>query len=325
MMGAAPGRPKARRFPVGGDAPTPRRALLLRFAALALALFAAVAAVAARAEIVVRDDVGATVSLPRPAQRIVSLAPHATELLYAAGAASATVGAVAHSDWPPEARALPRIGDAATLDLEGIVALAPDLVVTWPYTATAQLAHLRALGLPVFTTDPRTIDGIADDVERLAVLAGTSARAAPVVASLRERIRALGRNRIGARTVRVFYQLGDSPIYAIGGSQLITEALKACGGENVFGGLSLPAPLVSVESVLAAQPQAIVAGTEEARRPTWLDAWRSWPALPAVRAGNLYVVDANLLHRPGPRFIAGAEQLCATVDRARTALTARGL
>jgi ABC-type Fe3+-hydroxamate transport system substrate-binding protein len=127
------------------------------------------------------------------------------------------------------------------------------------------------------------------------------------------------------RTVRVFYQLGDSPMYAIGGSQLITEALKACGAENVFGALSLPAPLVSIESVLAAQPEAIVAGTEDARRPAWLDAWRSWPALPAVRAGNLYVVDANLLHRPGPRFIAGAEQLCANVDRARTALRARGL
>src|SRR4030095_4546345 len=138
-----------------------RRALAtvrLRTIAVALAMFAGVAA---RAEIVARDDLGATVSLPRPAQRIVSLAPHATELLYAAGAASAIVGAVAYSDWPPEARALPRVGDAATLDLEGIVAFAPDLVVTWPYTATAQLAHLRALGLPVFTTDPRTIDSIA--------------------------------------------------------------------------------------------------------------------------------------------------------------------
>ena len=298
------------------------QARLLRVAALALGMLASVAT---RAEIVVRDDVGATVALPRPAQRIVSLAPHATELLYAAGAASAIVGAVAHSDWPAEARSLPRVGDAATLDLEAIVALAPDLVVTWPYTASAQLAQLRALGLPIFTTDPRTIDGIADDAERLAMLAGTSARAAPTVASLRERIGALGRNRRGARTVRVFYQLGDSPMYAIGGSQLITQALRACGGENVFGGLSLPAPLVSVESVLAAQPEAIVAGTEEARRPAWLDAWRSWPALPAVRADNLYVVDANLLHRPGPRFIAGAEQLCATVDRARNALTARGL
>ncbi len=114
-------------------------------------------------------------------------------------------------------------------------------------------------------------------------------------------------------------------MYAIGGTQLITEALKACGGENVFGGQSLPAPLVSVEAVLAARPEAIVAGTEGALRPAWLDAWRSWPALPAVRAGNLFAVDANLLHRPGPRFVAGAEQLCATLDRARAALTSRGL
>jgi len=292
------------------------------FAAFAVAILATAIA---RAELAVRDDLGVSVTLPRPAQRIVSLAPHATELLFAAGAGAAVVGTGAYSDWPPEAGALPRVGDAATIDLERVVALAPDLVVTWPYTATAQLAQLRALGLPVFTTDPRTIRGIADDIERLAVLAGTSARAAPFVADLRERIQALGCNRAGTRVVRVFYQLGDRPMYAIGGTQLITEALKACGGENVFGGQSLPAPLVSVEAVLAARPEAIVAGTEGAQRPAWLDAWRSWPALPAVRAGNLFAVDANLLHRPGPRFVAGAEQLCATLDRARAALASRGL
>ncbi|MEO8752856.1 MAG: cobalamin-binding protein [Casimicrobiaceae bacterium] len=284
---------------------------------------AMLAPIAAQAAVVARDDAGVTITLPRPAQRIVSLAPHATELLYAAGAGAAIVGTGAHSDWPPEARALPRVGDSATLDLERIVALAPDLIVTWPYTATAQLAQLRALGLPVFTTNPHTIAGIADDMERLAVLAGTGAQAAPAIADLRGRIRALGGKRKGVRIVRVFYQLGERPMYTIGGAQLITEALKACGGENVFGALALPAPLVGVEAVLAARPEAIIAGTDDARRPAWLDEWRAWPALPAVRAGNLYTADAYLLHRPGPRFIAGAEQLCATLDQARAALAAR--
>ena len=138
----------------------------VRIVALALAMLASLTA---RAEVVARDDVGVTVTLPRPARRIVSLAPHATELLFAAGAGAAIVGVDMHSDWPLEARALPRVGDSATLDLERIVALAPDLIVTWPYTATAQLAQLRALGLPVFTTNPRAIAGIADDMERLAV------------------------------------------------------------------------------------------------------------------------------------------------------------
>ncbi len=295
-----------------------------RFAAFAVAILAAAIA---RAEVAVRDDLGASVTLPRPAQRIVSLAPHATELLFAAGAGAAVVATGAHSDWPPEAGALPRVGDAATIDLERIVALAPDLVVTWPYTATAQLAALRALGLPIFTTDPRTIRGIADDIERLAVLAGTSARAAPIVADLHERIRALAVPPVPARVssaCSISWATGRCTPN-IGGTQLITEALKACGGENVFGGQSLPAPLVSVEAVLAARPEAIVAGTGKAQRPAWLDAWRSWPALPAVRAGNLFAVDANLLHRPGPRFVTGAEQLCATLDRARAALTSAGL
>ena len=272
------------------------------------------------AEVAVRDGVGALVTLARPAARIVSLAPHATELLYAAGAAPALVGVLMHSDWPPEARELPRVGDAAALDIERIVALKPDLVVTWPYTVPAQVAQLRSFGIPVYTTDARAIDNITDDVERLATLAGTSAAAAPVVATMRARTAALDRRRAGARVMRVFYQLGDKPMYTVGGPQLITQALRACGGDNVFGAVEIAAPLVNIEAVLAARPQVILAGTEYARRPAWLDAWQAWPALPAVQAGNLYTVDAMLLHRPGPRFLDGVEQICLTLDRARAAL-----
>ena len=274
----------------------------------------------ALAAIVVRDGTGATVSLPQPAARIVSLAPHATELVFAAGAGNKLVGVLAHSDWPPEARALRRVGDAAALDVEGIVALKPDLVVTWPYTVPAQVAKLRSFGIVVYTTDARSVREIAADVDRLATLAGTSAAAAPTVADMRARIDALERRRAGARVVRVFYQLGDKPMYTVGSPQLITQALQACGGVNVFGTVGVAAPLVNVEAVLATRPEAILAGTEEARRPAWLDAWQAWPALPAVRAGNLYAVDAMLLHRPGPRFLDGVEQICATLDRARNAL-----
>ncbi len=294
---------------------TLRRAV--REIVIALAMFASAPA---PADIVVRDGIGATVALPRAARRVVSLAPHATELLYDAGAGPAIVGALSHSDWPPEARALPRVGDAAALDVERIVALEPDLVVTWPFTIPSQVAQLRAFGIPIYTTDTRSIRGIADEIERLAALAGTTASAAPRVTALRARVDALERQRVGARVVRVFYQLGDKPMYTVGGPQLISQALRVCGGENVFGAATVAAPLVGVEAVLAAQPEAVVAGTEHGRRPVWLDAWQEWPALPAVRAGNLYAVDAMLLHRPGPRFIDGVEQICATLDRARAAL-----
>jgi iron complex transport system substrate-binding protein len=117
--------------------------------------------------------------------------------------------------------------------------------------------------------------------------------------------------------VRVFYEIWNQPLYTVGGAHLITAAIALCGGENVFSRLSLPAPSVSVEAVLAARPWAIIAGTDAAVRPAWLDAWRRWPDLPAVAHDNLFVVDANLLHRPGPRFVDGAEALCAIIDRAR--------
>jgi iron complex transport system substrate-binding protein len=279
----------------------------------------------ARAGPAVRDGTGAAVELPQPAARIVSLAPHATELVYAAGAGGKLVGVLAHSDWPPEARALPRVGDAAALDIEGIVAMKPDLVVTWPYTVPAQVAKLRSFGIAVYTTDARSAREISDDVERLAMLAGTAAAAAPTLTAMRARIAAIERDRAGVRVVRVFYQLGDKPMYTVGSPQLITQALQACGGVNVFGTVGVAAPLVSVEAVLATRPEAILAGTEHARRPAWLDDWQAWPALPAVRAGNLYAVDAMLLHRPGPRFLDGMEQVCATLDRARTALAKKGI
>ncbi|MFI4925592.1 MAG: cobalamin-binding protein, partial [Vicinamibacteria bacterium] len=191
------------------------------------------------------------------------------------------------------------------------------LVVTWPWTAPAQVARLRDRGIAVFTTAPRTIDAIASDIEKLGVLAGTSGAAARSAGAFRARLASLARGvRPGAR-IRVFYQLSDAPLYTIGADHTITQAIALCGGENVFASLPVPAPVVNVEEVLAQKPALIVAGTEGARRPRWLDEWRRWPALPAARDAGLAVVDADLMHRPGPRFVDGVAQLCAVVARAR--------
>ncbi|MEO8486809.1 MAG: cobalamin-binding protein [Betaproteobacteria bacterium] len=265
----------------------------------------------------VADDTGATVSLPAPARRIVALAPHAAELVDAAGAAARLIAVGARTDLPPEARALPVVGDANAIDVERILALAPDLVVTWPWTAPAQVARLRDRGIPVFTTAPRTIDGIASDIERLGALAGTTDTASKAATAFRLRLASLAAAARSSAPLRVFYQLSDAPLYTIGAGHTITQAIALCGGENVFGTLPVPAPVVNVEEVLAQQPALIVAGTEGARRPAWLDAWRRWPALPAARDAGLAVVDADLLHRPGPRFADGVAQLCAAIANAR--------
>jgi iron complex transport system substrate-binding protein len=283
--------------------------------ALAGCLFATASAAAAAVQ--ATDDNGVTVTLTAPAQRIVSLAPHATELLFVAGGGDRVLGVSETSDWPPAARALPRVGDARSIDLERIVALNPDLIVTWPYTAPDQVVRLRARGIAVFMTDPKTIDGIAADLERIAALLGTEEKTKGIAAAMRKRI---GERRLAAAgkpKLSVFYEIWPSPLFTIGGAHLISQAIEACGGTNVFAALTLPAPTVSVEAVLAAKPEAIVAAADDGLRPDWLEQWRRWPAVPAVAQGNLLVVDGNLLHRPGPRFIDGVEQLCAALDSAR--------
>ena len=284
---------------------------------LALTVLVAVCSQARAEPVAAEDATGATIALAAPARRIVSLAPHATELLFAAGAGDRIVGVLAPADWPPEAARLARVGTAAGVDLERIVALKPDLVIVWPYLAPAQIERLRAIGTPIFVSDPRTPAAIAVELERLGTLAGTAAQAAAAAASFRARLGALERQAVATPKLAVFYEIWNQPLYTIGGGHLISTAIRLCGGENVFGWLSQPAPVVGVEDVLAARPEAIVAGTDDAVRPSWLDGWKRWGELPAVVHGNLFVVDANLLHRPGPRFIAGAEQLCAAIDQAR--------
>ena len=287
-----------------------------------LLLCALLVAMPARAAVRVVDDTGATVALAAPAARIITLAPHAAELVYAAGAGARVVGVMKGSDYPPAAARLPVIGDVAALDLEKIVMLAPDLIVTWPWTTPAQVAWLRARGVAVFEADAHTIDGIAADIERIGTLSGTDAAARAAAMQFRTRVARLAHDGRDGVPVRVFYQLSGAPLFTLGGRHLVSQAIERCGGENVFAGLRIPAPQVSVEAVLAATPHAIIAGTDYASRPAWLDAWSRWPALDAVRHHALFVVDANLLHRPGPRFVDGIAQLCGTLADARRAIAA---
>jgi iron complex transport system substrate-binding protein len=291
---------------------------LLRFWMMGMS--AAVAIAANAAPVAATDVTGAQVELKAPARRIVSLAPHATELLFAAGAGEQVAGVLSPADAPAEAAHLPRVGDARSLDLERIVALKPDLVVAWPYLAPAQVKRLRALGVPVYFSDPRSPDAIAEDIARLGVLTGHERSASDVATALRQRIAVLRERERSTPKLRVFYEIWDQPLFTVGGAHIISAAIELCGGKNVFASLALPAPQVSVEAVLAASPDAIVAGADGPVPPAWLNAWSVWETLPAVARGNLYAIDANLLHRAGPRFVDGLESLCAVLDKARVKL-----
>ena len=272
----------------------------------------------AAAAIQVRDDQGRTVPLAAPARRAVTLAPHATELVFAAGAGDRLVATIRGSDYPPAARQLPVIGDGTQPDPERVAAVRPDLLIAWQPGAAAPLARVMdKLGVPVFYSDPQTLAAIPDAVERMGALFGTEAQARPAAQALRARLDALAARHAGRRPVRVFVQAGLDPIYTLNDSSIVSDALRVCGGVNVFGQAPVVAPQVTLESVLAARPEAVLAGIsrpEDAARN--LAAWQAL-GLPAARLGHVYGVDADALYRPGPRLIDAAEAICADLDRLR--------
>jgi len=290
-----------------------------------LLLAAALATCPAAAEIVVKDDAGAAVRLAQPAQRIVSLAPHITENLFAIGAGARVVGTVEFSNFPEAAQRIPRVGGYETLDLEAIAALRPDLVVAWESgNSAAHVAKLKAIGLPVLLTQPNRIEDVPGDLERLGELAGARDAGYAAAARFRERLGALRARYESRPTVRVFYQVWDQPLMTVGGSQIISDAMRLCGGENAFGALRQMAAAVTVESVLATNPEAIVASGMGEARPEWLDAWRRWPALTAVVRDNLFHVHPDHIQRHTPRLLDGVEQLCRHLQAARARRPAAG-
>lgn len=273
----------------------------------------------ASAQVQVKDDYGNEVRLAAPAARIVSLSPHLTELLYAAGAGDRIVGALEFSDYPPQARALPRVGSDAGIDLEAVMALQPDLVVAWPNSGSLRAVNrLADLRLPVFRSEPRELDDIARTLQRLGTLAGTQNEAERAAADFRARVRALERRYSKRTPVRVFYQVWDRPLVTVNGAHVITKVMRLCGGVNVFADLPLIAPEIDREAVLRADPQAIVASGPDGERPAWLDAWKAFPGLTAAERGSLYAIAPELIQRHTPRLLDGAERLCRILDEVRT-------
>jgi iron complex transport system substrate-binding protein len=248
----------------------------------------------------------------------VSLAPHVTEQLFAAGAGEKLVAVSEYSDYPPEARRLPTVASSGSVNLERVLALKPDLVVAWRLEATAPaLVRLEALGLPVFYSEPRRLAQIPDSIEALGELAGTGATARPLAASLREQLRRLEDEYRSRRPVTVFYQIAERPLMTLGGRQFVSDAIELCGGRNIFAGSPTMAPQVNIESVLAADPEAVITARPDPSDRSWQAFWRRFSAMRAVQADNLYAVPVNEMHRHGPRAVGATALLCRHIDEAR--------
>ena len=248
------------------------------------AMVVALVVPAVQAEIVVTDAGGTVVRLAAPARRIISLAPHITELVYAAGAGERLVGNVEFGQYPPQARALPKVGGYERFDLEAILALKPDLVLGWESgNPQAMVARMRALGLTVHLSQPDRIEDIAGELERIGRLAGTEAAAGAAAAAFRERQARLAARYSRQPMVDVFYEVWKQPLMTVNGKQIISDAIRLCGGRNVFAQLPVLAPTVSVEGVIAANPEAIIASGMDDARPEWLDDWKRWGTMRGKR------------------------------------------
>lgn len=266
------------------------------------------------------DDSNLRVEVPDGACRIVSLAPGTTAMLYAAGAGHCLVGTIAHSKEPAEAAQVPVVGDSETLDFERLMALRPSMiVVAVDVVQRMRIDRLRNLGLPVYQVHVTSLAAMPDSLERLGRLTGTAAAASASAASMRTELAALAARYGGRKPLRVLYQIWDKPIYTIGGRHVITDALRLCGAVNVFAELDTAAPAVTREAVLTRDPAVILASGPPDIAAQWLAEWRRYPALRAVRSGNLLGFSDERIDRMGPSVIDATANLCAVIARTRRA------
>jgi iron complex transport system substrate-binding protein len=290
---------------------------MIRSLALLALLAAASLTATAASGVTVIDDVGRKVTLPRIPQRIVSIAPGATEMLFAAGAGSRVIATVEFSEEPAEAKKVPRIGDSNAVDIERVVALRPDVVVVWDGgNNVAQINRLENLKVPLYRHRVSRLGDIPTSLRRLGALTDTGAVAEAAARDVETRLAAL-QQRYGqaAQKPTVLLEVWNRPLYTVGGSQMMTDSLRLCGARNVFDDLKEQGPTVDTEAVIGRDPQIIVAVAPPGVSQEWLTEWKRFGTLRAVRDGRLVPFEDQRLSRLGPSAVAGTEALCKAINR----------
>ena len=256
------------------------------------------------------DDAGRRVSLPARVNRVISLAPNLTEIVFAVGAGDRLVGRTSYCDYPAEAKEVAEVGDTLHPSLERIIALRPQVVLI---STASQLEvftqQLQNQNIAVFVTDPHDLDGVFRTIEHVGEIVGQKQQAQNVVQKLRERAKAVDDAVKGKPPVRVFYQVSGEPLYTIGRDSFITDLMRRAGGVSVTADVPGAWPKYSNESALAARPDAIIlptGGSMGAANSSVTDALRQSPA---VLSGRVYRINDDHLARPGPRSLDGLEAM----------------
>jgi iron complex transport system substrate-binding protein len=261
---------------------------------------------------IVTDQLGRKVLVPENPQRVISLAPNITEIIFALNRENLLKGVTLHCDFPVEAKLLPRVGSYVGLDLEKIVSLKPDLCIAIKDGNPKQVIdRLESFGIPVYAVDPRNLDSVMETILSIGGLIGADKRADILVKNMRSRIKHVA-ELIAATSHRpgVFFQIGAAPVVSVGTRTYIHELIILAGGTNVTAG-ETPYPRFSREQLIALSPDVVII-TSMTRSDAFeqvLAEWNKWPQIQAVRNKQIYMADSDLFDRPSPRLIDGLEAL----------------
>ena len=273
------------------------------------------------AEVRVVDDNGDEVRLAVPAQRIISLAPNITEVLFHIGAGDQIVGADEYSNYPAAAKQILRVNNHAAANYELILSLKPDLVIAWQSGNGDKIINpLRKLGIPVFVVETHQIERIPNLFRRFGQLSGNNDLAQQRIEEFTQRLQLLGDAQTGKSVVRTFYQIWDQPLITLNGKHMVSDVIELCGGLNIFADAVPLVPYVNIESIVAADPQVIIAGGSQEEQPGWFSSWQQWTGISAVQHKQIYLIPADLMQRHSVRILDGAQMMCDYLDSARTAI-----
>lgn len=294
-----------------------KKATVLTYLLLLLAPW--LGASTALAEIRLEDDMGNTLVLERPAQRIISLAPNITEMLFFIGAGGNIIGADEYSNYPEAAKHILRVNNYAAANYELILSLKPDVVIAWHSGNGDQIiSRLRQLGLPVFVIEPRKLDDIGTIFKRFGILAGHENEAEKKALAFSRDLARLRKDFSKKPAVTVFYQIWNEPLITLNGKHLVSDVIRLCGGVNVFDDAIPLVPYVNIEAVIRANPQVIIASGSSEESPRWLGMWNSWPAISAVKNGHVHAIPPDLMQRHSMRILDGAGKMCEILEEARS-------
>jgi iron complex transport system substrate-binding protein len=248
--------------------------------------------------------------------RVVTLAPHLAELVFAAGAGDTLVGVSAYSDYPAAVAGLPVIGDAFVVDQEQLALLKPDVLLAWQSgTPKHVVGKLSDRGYRVEVIQTKRLADIALALEKIGNMVGTGTPAARAAGNFRNGLEQLAERYATAEPIRVFYQIQKRPLYTISGDHYVSELIGLCGGQNIFSDLVNLAPLVAVEAVIERNPEILLVSSDSEEDA--LSEWDRWPDLAANRYGNRFVIQADEIGRPTPRVLLAGEALCKALQQGR--------